>query len=657
MKISSLLFTACILLPDVTLAAPNSSLSYLLNLNIEELSEMTVQSASKRAEHVTEAPGIVTIITASEITKYGGNSLFDIIRRAPNINLISIPLVPTGIGFGIRGQVPAGSPSHHLTLLDGRPVRESQLGGWDHAFYQSFPLESIDKIEIIRGPGSVLYGTNAFSGVINIVTKKARKHMTKMISLGYGSFNTRTGDLAYRENFEKHDFSIHSSLKYYDTNGWDYEMTDTLGVHRSDDAFRDAFGGYVRADYKNLTVSGFSGDTNTVTHGIFPQWPFGKHESTRHFLDVGYELPINKNWKTNFNLTYNGFKNHVFKQATTLDKNRFIDVLYEATVQGEITKQMNLVAGITYDERSGHLKVGDNSKYGETIQGAYLQMDYKPIHWLKLIGGIQTNVTESAEKAKVSPRAGAIFHFNHEYGMKILYGEAFKTPVASETKLSIPAIVGNPDLKPETIRTTDLQVYYNGKNGSAALTGYVSTLDDSIRTGVNPDAPPAATFLNNNSSVKYRGIEFEGKAVISSHFDVVGSVSYQYGSENGVYKNDVSISPRFMANIGGTYSTLNGITIGLFDQYVDDVLKYRADIGSAPQVNPSVKHTHLVTANIDIALNELLDYPDTMPKVTFTLYGDNLLNKNINIPEPAGFTNTIPGHGGRSVYAKLTMEF
>lgn len=658
MKFSLFTLTCSLLAFNMAHASEGNQFDYLLSLDIESLKDIEVSSASKRLENISDAPGVVTVISAAEIEKYGGDNLYDIIRRAPNTDLIAIPLVPLGIGFSMRGQVPAGTPSHHLTLLDGRPVRESQLGGWDLAFYQSFPLESIERIEIIRGPGSVLYGTNAFSGVINVITKNAKEKPTKRVSAGYGSFNSKIGELTYRDSFETHDFSIHGAVKYFDSDGWDYNMTDALGSTQSDKASRSAHSKYVRADYKKFSLSAFSGDTDSVTHGIFSQWPFGEHKSIRHFVDIGYEHDINQNWKANFNVTYNGFENNLFKGATTLDRNRFIDMLYEASIQGSILDDLNLLAGMIYDERSGRLKVGDFATYDETINSAYLQMDYKPVDWLKLIGGFQLNKTEALEKAELSPRAGAIVSFSDECGVKLLYGEAFKTPTASETRLSIPAIIGNPDLKPETIETTDLQFFYNGGTASAALTGYVSTLKDSIRTGPNPNAPPFATFLNSASEVEYKGLEFEGKMVLSQHFDIMGSITYQYGEEDGGFENDVGLAPRFMAKIGGSYTSGNGITIGVFDNYVDDVLKYREDIGAAPRLNPEVKSTHLVSANINMDLNRLFDLPDSTPNTTFTVYGDNLLDEDIYVPELAGFTNTVPSpYGGRAVYAKITMEF
>ena len=160
----------------------------LLALDIEEL--VTVTVASKREEQVRNAPGIISIVTADEIRRYGARNLRDIIDRTTNAQVIGSNLYPHG-RTAMRGVAQTHIDNNVLLLLNGRPVRDVQSGGTNSDLYAAFPIDIIDKLEIIRGPGSVLYGTNAFSGVINIITKQARDNSEIEISTTYGSFNTK----------------------------------------------------------------------------------------------------------------------------------------------------------------------------------------------------------------------------------------------------------------------------------------------------------------------------------------------------------------------------------------------------------------------------------------------------------------------------------
>ena len=143
----------------------------LFDLSLEQLMSITV--ASKRSEAVSQAPGVISIISREHIRRFGGLNLGDLIDRLTNTQVMGSSLYPRN-----RSSVRAVSQTHIddkvLILLDGRPLRDAGQGGVNGDLYATFPIETIEQIEIIRGPGSVLYGTNAFSGVFNIVTRSSK---------------------------------------------------------------------------------------------------------------------------------------------------------------------------------------------------------------------------------------------------------------------------------------------------------------------------------------------------------------------------------------------------------------------------------------------------------------------------------------------------
>jgi outer membrane receptor for ferrienterochelin and colicin len=146
-------------------AADTSELQGLLNENV-------VQTASKSAEVGTTAPATVTTVTAEDLRRYGIRTL------AEAIDFLSLGAVTSdsqhAVDIGARGvMIPNDNGDHMLLLINGHTQNESLFGRASFGRGAAIPLEMVDHIEVILGPGSVLYGSNAMLGVINIVTKKA----------------------------------------------------------------------------------------------------------------------------------------------------------------------------------------------------------------------------------------------------------------------------------------------------------------------------------------------------------------------------------------------------------------------------------------------------------------------------------------------------
>ncbi|HET6373121.1 MAG TPA: TonB-dependent receptor [Candidatus Polarisedimenticolia bacterium] len=137
-----------------------------------EIAALGPESAPLLALPLSEAPGATTVITAAEIERSGAANIFDLLRRVPGVD---IRYTPMGGHIGIRGAGASPFSEQVLLLIDGSPYNSPDKGGFPgHPNYTGFfPLDRIARIEIIKGPISVLYGANAFGGVINIVSKQA----------------------------------------------------------------------------------------------------------------------------------------------------------------------------------------------------------------------------------------------------------------------------------------------------------------------------------------------------------------------------------------------------------------------------------------------------------------------------------------------------
>jgi len=172
------------------------------NLSLEELSDVRVVSVSKREERLGDAPASIFVITAEDIRRSGARSLAEALRLAPNLHVAQ---APAG-GYTITARGFAGnSANKQLVMIDGRSVYTPLFSGvfWD---VQQLPMESIERIEVVSGPGGTMWGTNAMNGVINVITKSAASTQGGVADLRWGQeqsgatimYGAPVGDGAWR---------------------------------------------------------------------------------------------------------------------------------------------------------------------------------------------------------------------------------------------------------------------------------------------------------------------------------------------------------------------------------------------------------------------------------------------------------------------------
>jgi iron complex outermembrane recepter protein len=158
--------------------------SDLTALSLEDLMNVEVYSASKKSERVFDTPAAVTVITEDDIRRSGATTIPGLLRMVPGIIVQRVTAHSWDISSrGFNGSIFANKL---LVLIDGRAVYTTLFGGvfWD---VQNVPLEDIERIEVIRGPGGTLWGANAVNGVINIITKRPKDTQKTMIVAGAGT--------------------------------------------------------------------------------------------------------------------------------------------------------------------------------------------------------------------------------------------------------------------------------------------------------------------------------------------------------------------------------------------------------------------------------------------------------------------------------------
>ncbi|MBL1142487.1 MAG: TonB-dependent receptor [Proteobacteria bacterium] len=624
----------------------DKELQDLLSLDLEELT--TVSVASKKNEKVSDAPGIINVITAEEIERFGYRNLRDILDRQPHIQVTGSNLFPHD-RITMRGVSFSHTDNVVLVLINGRPVRDGNGVSNNQDFYNAFPVDIINQIEIIRGPGSVLYGTNAFVGAINIITKSAPETLSGKAKLTYGSFDHKTA--TFTGGGKIGDFEFIGSVKGVGIEGDNFKnITDeagTVGTYET-----GSLGGMmtIHAKYKGFTVNSILGE-NKQDHArssfILPSQDI---QTERHYVDIGYKHEYNADWNSTLNFSYHRNLLDFLLNASTVDQeNDNEDYILELSNQGKLTDNINILFGGTYNLKEGFIKTS-NFLYSTYTLGAYAQVEYNYDNWLKLIGGLQFNKPDKVD-GNYSPRFAAIANFGKAWGAKLLYGEAFREGSPIERFISAPSVVGNDTINPETIGTYDAQIFYKDEYKSFSLTYFHSDQKDLItRVGTLPQQ------IVNSGEITYDGFELEGTYDFDNGLSFLGNLSYQTNSKSDGVDNATYASD-WMFKTGLSYDAPHGFQLSIFNSYFAASTLQNHQVATVTNTNPDADGYNNLTANLRFNLGEVFNNT-ALSNVKLSLYGDNLLDEDIFFPSLNRRTvNSLPHHMGRGFYSTLNVSF
>jgi iron complex outermembrane recepter protein len=192
---------------SLPLARPQQQTADLTKVNIEDLMNIQVSSVSKKEEKLSRTAAAVFVITQEDIRRSGATNIPDLLRTVPGVDVAQINANTWAItARGLNAEF-----GHELlVMMDAREVYTPTFGGvfWD---VLDLPLENIERIEVIRGPGGTIWGANAVNGVINIITKKASETSGAMVVAGGGTLDQGFGTAEYGASADKRfDYRIYS---------------------------------------------------------------------------------------------------------------------------------------------------------------------------------------------------------------------------------------------------------------------------------------------------------------------------------------------------------------------------------------------------------------------------------------------------------------
>jgi outer membrane receptor protein involved in Fe transport len=577
----------------VLLIVASPSLSHAqekAGLNEDELEELerlleedVVAIASKTREIVMDAPSTVTVITAKQIRDMGARSLTDALKLIPGVETFMDTYGWTFLVIrGGRTEV-----ERIKFLINGHSVNPPRTGQ-PAIFLDDLTVENIERIEIIRGPGSALYGTNALNGVINIITKDADDINGYELIAKSGSNNTWEAGILFGKSFP--DLKISGYGEYAHTDGPDSilkqdaqtVLDQTFGPYGIPpvslapgkvNAYRRKVDLNLDVSYRDLTlrtkylkkVQGpYIGADYTLNHDS--EWNLDYF-----FLEGQYKKPLHEKFDLLLKLSWDRVTEDYSIQGSPegftipydLDGDGDIEVFPDGrwgrlvtsfdifggelqgtycpgekhTVVGGVDlneiRQFNTTTESNFDRRTvAALDPGviDTSPSFEdnrrTIFAVFLQDQWKLTNTVGLTLGVRYD-HYSDFGGTTNPRAAFVWRVIPDLSLKVLYGQAFLAPSFHESYLmNNPLVVGSRDLKPTTIQTFEIGATYSISEHLTGNIAYFYNKDnDVIIQKPEPDPNKPATFINGKGDI-VQGIEVELKANFEDRLQ--GYVNYTF---------------------------------------------------------------------------------------------------------------------------------
>lgn len=509
-------------------------------LTFEELMNILVVTASKEEQNISDAPAIIDVITELQIRDFNVTNLYELISMLPGIEMMETFWGRTILNF--RGITNSHYTNKVLVMINGNPVYEPVLGSY---YLEQIPVASINRIEVIRGPGSSLYGTNAYSGVINIITKSSVGESKLSAGINYGSYNTLIGEISGKHQFND-KLSVFAAMSYTSTNGYPFKIkADEKGRALELDYKNTPLNLFANIKYDNLNID-FSYMTMKKTHyGVTPNIDYtGEHKFNNMLLNAKYSFDLSEKAQASISLRMNSFDNP-YSTVGYFPVKGFggVESIVSLNAKGQIysgefqvnlalSDQVSNVSGIAVEsystdpynwtwEKDGSLHpftAYKNSHSSNNIAG-YTQFTYRPSKKVSFVGGVRVVKDKDVEDMFLLPRAGVIVKLTDDHSFKLLYGKAFRSPSFFEKYVATTNVLfGNAKLLPETIQTIDAGFeFVFGEAFKARVNGYYEKTADGIerRPTNNPTLHGAnAAMYVNASKYNYYGFEISANGLI-----------------------------------------------------------------------------------------------------------------------------------------------
>lgn len=657
-----LLFTlvVCPLLTTTTLAqeqeeALSEESAELFNL-LEILNEQT-EIATKTKLNADHVPGMVTVLHGSDLEARGLRTVWEALRLVPGMD----PTIDnTGIKqINTRGTGQVYSSGNVKILLNDISINPGKNGLADSVL--NLPVEQIERIEVVRGPGSAIYGEFAYAGVINIIT---RDDVNRAFA-AYGSFDTTTVGLLHNWSKPENDFKFTINLSGMQSDGADVKVTEDTITNLGFPAFSHAPGSAneeaearsaivtLQKGELSLTAQWLEngiGDHFGINYFLPPDPDKIVNEETHRSLEARYEKQISPDLQAVIKLGYQRYlqvKDDQFLWLAPPDE--FIDVFYEEDKtyasaslawSGLAGQQLFLSAEHSSTDVLNTSMVDSNGftfphpvapDTDRSISSLTLQDEVKLADNFNLTAGLRYDDYDDIG-SRTTPRLAGVWHLTDRHIFKAQYARAFRPPTFYELSTTSTS---------STVETSELGYIYNGINAKARATLFHSDLEDTI----NFDNVAGYS----NTDVNVQGLELELEQRLGSRLKWAANLAY-VDTEEISSQAQVPFSSNLLVNIGLIAQVNNKMDMAL--QY-RGVKGYNRESGD-PRPDMDDQHVFDLTANMVSAGKN---------KLSYRLGVKNMFDEDVRLPAPVilpgplyTYKDDLP-RAGRTWWAQISYAY
>ncbi|MDR3048510.1 MAG: TonB-dependent receptor [Elusimicrobiota bacterium] len=520
-------------------------------------------SLTKSDIDIDELPTNVTIISQKEIEDAHVETLGELLAGSAGIDFMAYGAAGSAQSISIRGE----SNVQTLVLIDGRKVNLPNLGIAD---FSHIPTQNIERVEIIRGAGASIYGSGAFGGVINVITKKAEDNSPILDgNISYGAFNTLNPWAigAYKNQ----NFGALLSISYYSSDG-----------ERDNSDFKNFNGFFSGQSYltenSNLSLTGQVYDSQLgVPGGLTYLSPDARQKDNNMYAKLDYNLALDKNYLTvSAYIVENkeDYDDPSYSNPFSASKNKYTGKAYGA--QAEFHLGSILLLGIEggNDNFENEDSISPDASFERSRDNfaGYTQLNLN-IGNFKILPSFRVD-NNSQFGTQAAPAISAIFNAAKEVKISANVGQVWRSPTFNElyTNNAVWSFYGNPNLKPEKGLSVDLGADYTGEKFKLNTTGFFIESEDLI-TYVSDPVTWASTYENLSKAQSY-GVEVSGGQIITTWLE--HRVNYAYlqtkDESEGVNKGKyITFKPQNTVKYSLILRPLTALTIIAVVSFRDEV--------------------------------------------------------------------------------------
>ena len=629
-------------------------------LSIEDLlSVEVVSTASKFPQEIREAPASISVITAEDIRRYGHRTLNDVLRSARGL----YTSYDRNYAYaGVRGfSRPGDYNTRVLLLLDGHRLND---GVYDMApIGTDYPIDIslIDRVEIIRGPASSLYGTNAFMAVINVVTRTGAEFSGVRTDVYGGSLKTAGATTSYGKLFQNNaELLLAASHRQaggaerlhfaeFDTGEPGSGIAVDMDDDRADSFFgslalgRFSFRGGFADRYKHVPTASFAtvfGDDRLAT------------TDRKSYLSAAYDGPLGQGWSATARLAYDYY---YYEGAYPTDYGDGQAVLFrdasqsqmitgEMTVRRRIARRHQLTIG-TEIRGQFQNRTWASDDYGPLMEianpgaivGVYAQDEVRVFPWMLVNAGVRVDRYPQFS-SDPTPRLGVVLLPRKQTAVKILHGRAFRAPNSYELYYYDAMREQQFTLEPERIQSTEaIWEEQLSDRVRTTVTAFTYKADRLIEQQSLAGTSDNDLYFANLTTVNGHGLEAEGEAKLA--YGLNGYFNYTFVRTYEVNDSrQLSNSPRHLAKFG-VQVPVGRLYASMEAQYIGERLTLGGDALKGAFV-PNVVLTSPQGRRLELSLG--------LYNATNTAYADPVAEEHVQ---------SAITQDGRTVLAKVRVRF